>query len=540
MILRSFDRMLPLIDIDGFKIGLEDFRNAASPISNSNVNGNSYSGVSNDVDVKPIAGSSNGKTTDFESVNAVSTTAPASIDFQLTPPPGLMGEIARFIYEASPRQVPEIAIAAAIGLMGGICGKAYNVSGTGLNQYVILLANTGSGKEAMASGIDKLMNAIKNMVPTSSNFIGPAEIASGQALVKYINQYPCFVSILGEFGIRMQTVSDPHAKGPERTLLRIMLDLYNKSGHHQAFRSSIYSDKEKNIGGTQSPAFSILAESTPETFYQVLNEEMVSAGLLPRFLIIEYKGKVPYLNENASNVEPPLYLIDQFSSLVAQCEQVMHAKRFVPVMFDPIADKILKNFQKFATDKVNASDKDFVRHLWSRAHMKAMKISALICVGINPIEPTITTEYIDQNGVIHNPVQWAINLVTNDIRVLSSKFEQGEIGSGTSELKQLQFTRRVIKEYVSGEIEWEKAEKYKVIKPMFDDKVIPGAYLSRRLAGQHSFRLDRMGSTIAIKRALQALIDADTIREIPPSQLQEKYGTRQKAYVVSNVKGLGD
>jgi len=88
--------------------------------------------------------------------------------------------MAQFIYSAAPRPVPEVALAAAIGLMAGITGRAYNISGTGLNQYVLLLAMTGAGKEAAASGINKLMNTIKMQVPTSTGFIGPSEISSAQ------------------------------------------------------------------------------------------------------------------------------------------------------------------------------------------------------------------------------------------------------------------------------------------------------------------------------------------------------------------------
>ncbi len=511
MIGYSFDKMLPPIDIDGFKVALERFQNGSinrhSSILSNNVS--AYNVANNNASNKELI-------------------YPFTEKFKLDPPPGLMGEIARFIYDASPRQIPEISIAAAIGLMAGITGKAYNVNAMGLNQYIIILALTGTGKESAASGIDKLMNAIKLQVPTAYNFIGPAEISSGQALVRYINQNPCFVSILGEFGIRMQSMSDPRANGPEKMLLRTFLDLYNKSGHHQSFRPTIFSDKEKNITTTLAPSFSVLAESTPETFYQVLNEDMVSAGLLPRFLIVEYKGKVPYLNENAKNVEPPLYLTDAFSSLVAQCEMINHAKRVIDVQSTPEADDMLRKFQYFATDKVNANDKDFVRQLWSRAHMKITRLSATIAVGCNMIEPVITVEH----------VKWSTNLVVNDIRILSSKFEQGEIGAHTSELKQLEHARSIIKEYLM--LEDEKAEKYKVPKNVFEDRVITAQYLSRRLAGQTSYRNDKMGSTIALKRAIQALMDADVLREIPKSQMQSKYGNNQKAYVISNVKALGE
>jgi len=496
MISKSFDQMLPPIDIDGFKVALEQFGTKAKQTENNNV---------------PVSVSD----------HIISTQHKSTIPL----PPGLMGVIAQFIYDSSPRQVPEIAIAGAIGLMAGICGKAYNISSTGLNQYVILIAQTGAGKETMASGIDKLMNSVKLQVPTSAGFLGPAEIASGQALVKYINSHPCFVSILGEFGIRLQSISNPHANGSEKNLLRIMLDLYNKSGHHQSFRPSIYSDKEKNISETRAPAFTILAESTPETFYNVLNEDMVSAGLLPRFLIIEYKGKVPYLNENAINVEPNFQLVDQFSSLCAQSESIMHANRVVNVQHDEAADKLLRQYQIYATDKVNANDKDFIRQLWNRAHMKTLKVSALIAVGVNPIEPVVTPEY----------VQWAMELVSNDIRVLSSRFEMGEIGANTGELKQLDEMKRMIRLYYTDE---DTVKKYKIAQKLYDDKVLVGSYLNRRLIAQASFKNDKMGATNAIKRCIQTLVDSDTIREIGRNELGSKYGTTQKSYVLKDLSLL--
>src|SRR5690606_12071521 len=49
-------------------------------------------------------------------------------------PPGLVGEIAQYIYQSSIRPVPEISLAAAIALVSGIIGRSYNISGTGLNQ----------------------------------------------------------------------------------------------------------------------------------------------------------------------------------------------------------------------------------------------------------------------------------------------------------------------------------------------------------------------------------------------------------------------
>lgn len=208
-----------------------------------------------------------------------------------TLPPGFLGDLAQFILDAAPRPVPEIALAGAIGLMAGIVGRSYNVSNppTGLNQYVLVLAPTGTGKEAIASGYSALMKSIRSAVPASVDFIGPGEMASHQAVIKYMAGGPTsFVSLVGEFGIYLQQMVGPKAPPHLTGLRRFLLDAFGKSGAYGEIRPSIYSDKDKNTVAIQSPALSIVGESTPEKFYEGLHEGLISEGLLPRFTMIEY------------------------------------------------------------------------------------------------------------------------------------------------------------------------------------------------------------------------------------------------------------
>jgi hypothetical protein len=415
--------------------------------------------------------------------------------------------------------------------MSGITGRAYNISGTGLNQYVLLLAMTGAGKEAAASGINKLMNTIKMQVPTSTAFIGPSEISSGSALFKYLgNTSQSFISLLGEFGLRLQQMSSPNANGSEVSLRRMFLDLYNKSGYSEILHASVYSDKANNTSAVPSPSFSILGESTPERFYGALNEDMISEGLLPRFLLIEYKGNRPPLNEHHTAVVPNFSLIERLASLAAQCETINHSnpRRVINVLSSDAAAKLLYDFDKYSDNRINSSNKEVIRQLWNRAHIKVLKLSALIAVGNNMIEPTIQVQ----------DMEWAANLVQADIQSLTERFEAGEIGANTFEVRQGQDIIRMIKDYVYSP--YDKIEKYIQFKsqPMHNDKVIPYVYLNKRLSPLSSYRNDKLGPTIAIKRAIQNLIDSDRIREVGKKWVDEKYGTSQRAFIISDTSIL--
>lgn len=505
MISRSFDRMLPPIDFDGIKNALEDK-------------------LARDQLALPLTVSSNGRTSSFDAENNGSSSfAVANL------PSGLLGEMASFIYQAAPRPVPEVALAAAIGLLSGITGRAYNISGTGLNQYVLLLAMTGAGKEAAASGINKLMNTIKMQVPTSTSFIGPSEISSGSALFKYLgNTSQSFISLLGEFGLRLQQMSSPNANGSEVSLRRMFLDLYNKSGYNEILHASVYSDKANNTSAVPSPSFSILGESTPERFYGALNEDMISEGLLPRFLLIEYKGDRPPLNEYHTSVIPSFSLIERLAALAAQCETINHSnpRKVINVQSTPEAAKLLYAFDKYADGRINSSSKEVIRQLWNRAHIKVLKLSALIAVGENMIEPTINVEHMN----------WSANLVQSDIQSLTDRFEAGEIGANTFEVKQSSEIIRVIKDYIK--LPYLHAERYAKFPTLHADKIIPYVYIQRRLVAASAFRNDRGGPTIAVKRAIQNLVDSDRIKEAAKSYIHDKHGTNQRCFVVHDLSIL--
>lgn len=508
-ITKAFDLKVAPINLGDYKNALED--KIARDQLELNLNGSVAQRL------EPVA--HNG------SVVGSNPTTPTNLDL----PPGLLGEIAQFIYNAAPRPVPEVALAAAIGLMAGITGRAYNISGTGLNQYVLLLAMTGAGKEAAASGINKLMNTIKMQVPTSTGFIGPSEISSGPALFKYLgNQSQSFVSLLGEFGLRLQSMSSPLANGSEVSLRRMFLELYNKSGHNDVLQSSVYSKKEDNTSAVPSPSFSLMGESTPERFYGTLNEDMISEGLLPRFLLIEYKGNRPPLNEAHTSVVPSFNLVEKLASLAAQCETVNHSnpRRVINVDRTSEAASLLNDFDKYCDTKINSSNKEVIRQLWNRAHMKVLKLAALIAVGENFIQPTITP----------NHVNWAAELVMNDIGTLQERFDAGLIGANTFEVKQAGEIIRVIKDYIKLSYEEAKIEKYAAgSQKMHNDKVIPYVYIQRRLVAASAFRNDKGGPTIAIKRAIQNLVDADRIKELGKVWAHEKYGTSQRCFVVNDL-----
>jgi primase/DNA polymerase family protein len=451
----------------------------------------------------------------------------ASIDdpnYDYTTPPGLLGEIATFIYDSSPRQVKEIALASAIGLMAGICGRAYNVSNTGLNQYVLLLAKTGTGKDSVNSGIDKLMREVRLQCPASQGFIGPSAIASGQALVKYLVKQPCFVSIVGEFGLMLQAMCSFHANPTQIILRKVLLELYMKSGHNEVLRETIYSDKANNSPIVASPSFSLLGESTPAAYYGGLDEAMIAQGLLPRFLCIEYGGRVPYLNEKHFQIKPMEQLVSKVSDVCVNCLTLMANGAVINVTMSGEAQSFSREYSRKTTDAINVSDAVIAEELWNRAHLKTIKLAALIAIGLNPYNPEISLEC----------VQWAQNLVERDIKNVFARFDRGEIGKDTNETNQIKEMEEVIADYVRRPYD-DVMKKYLVDERMMKDKVISWQYLQRRLNQRATYRNDRMGANTAMKRSMESIIASGTIREIRQMDMWQRYQLTAKGFLIADI-----
>lgn len=442
-------------------------------------------------------------------------------------PRGLMGEIAQFIYQASPRPVKETAIAAAIGLTAGITGRAYNISGTGLNLYVLLLALTGTGKEGMARGIAKLMEAIVGQCPAAADFRGPSQFASGQALIRQLaTKNPCFLSIIGEFGLKMQQLASPRASNSEIFLKQVLLELFNKSGASDVLDPAVFADKDKNIAAIKRPAVSILGESTPETFYKVIDESLIADGLLPRFLILEYNGDRPRRNKHHHHVKPSITLVEQLVELCAYSLTLQQNDSVINVEMTPEAEQFLDELDELVDDTINATKTDTLRHLWNRAHIKTLKLAAQVAVGADKISPRITLE----------DAQWAYNIVCTDITGIVRRFSAGEIGRSNEENKQGWWILKACKEYLTQP--YESLAGYRIDKRMHEAHIVTMSFISRRLIACAAFKNERMTASDCIKRAVAALIENGDIEEVGKNELNSRFSFKGRAFTIQSPERL--
>lgn len=459
----------------------------------------------------------------------VQTTAPVAapevqpytpVPSDYTLPPGLVGEMAAYFYSTAVRPVPEVALASAIALLAGMVGRCFNVSGTGLNTYMLLIAKTGTGKEGIAKCIGKLLAAVRPQVPMVDEFMGPGAFASGQGLIRVLDNRPCFVSILGEFGYTLQAMNDPRANAAQVLLKRVLLDLYAKSGWEDTLRSTAYSDTEKNTKTIHAPSVSFLGESVPEAFYDNINGGDISDGLIPRLHIIEYRGERPKRNKQAMH-PPTQQLAQRVADMVALSLTMQNNHTCANVAFDAEALRTMDAFDEECDDHMRRALGQAETQLWNRAHLKALKLSALLAVGVNPLAPTVTLEL----------AHWAIEFTKRGTDAVLSRFTSGDVGTGDA--KQMAELRRIVSEYFKHDHATLKT--YKVDPTLQKAGLIPYSYFVVRVARMASFYKDPRGATRTLRNSLETLVASEVLQAVDTATAVARFGKRQTLYAVGNT-----
>lgn len=443
--------------------------------------------------------------------------APArAFEYSLTPP-GLVGEIASYVYDSSVRPVREVALLAALGFVAGIAGRCYNISNTGLNQYLLLVAETGIGKEDGPKGIDRLIAAVRPRVPMVDEFIGPGKFASGQAIIRVLDKKPCFLSVLGEFGLTLQALNDPRAPAVTLILKQVLLDLYAKSGWNNVLRNTAYSDTEKNTHTVFAPSMSFVGDTTPETFFDALSSSDIADGLIPRLHVLDYKGERPARNRKAG-APPDAKLAARVEDLVALSLTCANNSTCANVSTAGDALSLLDAFDAECDAHINGAT-GITRHLWNRAHLKALKVAALLAVGCDLHSPTIT----------HELATWAIEFTRRGTEALLGRFEKGEVGNG--EQRQEAELKRLVEEYFK--MTPKQLGTYRSGATFQDAGLVPYFYLSARASRLACFTNDRRGARNALQDVLKDLAAKDVLVQADKAQVLGRYSRRDPMFARS-------
>jgi hypothetical protein len=193
----------------------------------------------------------------------------------LVPESGLLRDVFDFYNEVAYRRSVVMGLACAVSLVQTILGRRIR-SHTDLrtNDYNLILATTGSGKEACESTITKILDA----ADPGCRYLIPPDIQSGNGLMRAVSTCPCAIWVCDEFGKILQAVLDKKGNQHTKNIGTHLLKLYGKSAG--TYGGAAHSDGIRNR--VVQPHLCVLGLSTGSTVFEAVATDQVSDGLIGR------------------------------------------------------------------------------------------------------------------------------------------------------------------------------------------------------------------------------------------------------------------
>lgn len=487
------------------------------------------------------------KTNDSES-----NVAPNGDDRQaeISLPPGFAGVIAQYIHDAAPRPNYEAAIAGTLGLLAGINGGAYTVSNppTGLNLMLALVMKSAIGKESMNQAtwlhretcrqMHKLIPDSGLNGPTESEkFITTSRSASEPALIGTLGSNPCHAQFLGEIGLLVEQLCAAGPQSPFHGLKKLLLELSDKSGPQQQVGGITYSDQSKNKAPINGPAFSLVGNTTPDSFYGAVTSDSTEGGFMSRWTVIERHSHIRPPRNRDAVTEPSRDLVGGLALMMRYAVEARGSRPAIEPAMDAL--ELLNDFDEECDVAINATLNDAERSLHNRAYLKVQRIAGLLAIADYfgqlwrkrcERDPAPGWEIPMPTWEIgYGHVEWALYLERRGIQAITTRMAGGDMGTG-DDARQKKLVSIIVRYILSP------PAKYKTLH---ESCFIPDQYLQNNTQNVACFVKHKSGSANkGLKETINQLVDAGHLHHANDGHMQKKGMMKLgKCYLVMNLPG---
>lgn len=357
---------------------------------------------------------------------------PGPFPLDVCDPPGLVGDICRWINETSKRRQPILTLGATLAGMGAFYGRRY-ASPTDLrtNFYAIGICATGGGKDHARQQLKALFRAAG-----AKEILGGEDIASGQAVIASLKQHPSRVFFIDEFGHKLALATSPHAQHYHASIITSFLRLYSSAA--SLFLGTEYAnqeDKKNRRVDIEQPNACLYGTTTPKTFYEALSSGDAASGFLNRTALFVAE-EVPELHLVASAAPPDDLILAvrdayQIGSGRSVSRPLADAGLSGPeVRVDPRRVPMTPDADAYLSELGAHIDREIVRaklpsaELWIRCYENAVRMALIRAIGQDPSNPQITlpdAEWATKIAV------WSCRRLEYDCstRIADNPFERG-------------------------------------------------------------------------------------------------------------------
>lgn len=425
-------------------------------------------------------------------------------------PIGLLGDMYDFFLEHAVAPNPVFALAGAKTMLAGIIGRQYQVSGTGLQFFNVVLAPSGTGKQSATSGIRAIEHALRQAIPVLwDRHSGPTMLASAPGMQTLLAEKPAVYAVLNEYATTLSAITNHKSNETTRRLKGALLDLFTASSPGTIFGAAWYSDREKKKDPVISPAFSFLGDAVAEDFNEVVDADSIKDGFLPRHSLYVYSGMPPKANRNR-RMQPPPQLVNTLAKIIVHIQELETREEFIniPLYSVDLPSELHDKYSIRKAKEIGVADP--AMPVFQRVAHKILREAAL----------TAFSRWAAGMGelmVTESDIGQAEAFVLHQSDYMISAMRSGNLGRGSNarEAKVLEVMQQ-----------WSRDTKEKRIRaraPQYSvdhRDIVPQKYIIEKLKRNKLFDVDeRMNAGEMVRRTIGELVLQGTIHELSPEQV---------------------
>jgi len=307
----------------------------------------------------------------------------------LLAPPGILGTVTEWVNATARKPQPMFAVQAAIGFCATVMGRRYVTDQRNWpSLYLLNIGLSSSGKEYAKTAVEALLEACN-----LAHLIGPASYTSNSGVLSALHNQPSHLTVIDEFGKELEQASvkgNARAQGMLKSLMEVWgrCDGTLRPQGFSTFGMSEQDAKKMAERSIRNPALTMLAMTTPGTFFESIGSAAARDGFLNRFLIVESDTGRQVGNGSAIVPIPDCILQWAENTLKASSLGLVDAAvspGTVPCAAEvPISDDARAMFGQFDAECVglmNEYEVHGLSEMFGRTNEMAMRLALIAAIG---------------------------------------------------------------------------------------------------------------------------------------------------------------
>lgn len=368
----------------------------------------------------------------------------------LNNPPGILGDIARWITATAPKAQPELSLAAAIALGSVIMGRTYCTQMNNMTSlYMIMVAKSTEGKEHPQSCVEKVLTAAG-----MSHLIGGAGYTSAGAVYSALHKSPVHLTTIDEIGKLLKHSRSSGSANSEAAIDKLVEAFGRLDGilRPATYSTMTLTQAQREAAQTErvvhNPAITLLGATTPGTFYDNLTADLVKDGFLGRCLVIESK-RPRQLTQFVPRTPPPEKIVQWCQSvhisgvIEGNLTNVNLSSQPAKLVELPLSEAVFAELARIEielNDAKDAAEADGMDVILGRTVEKALRIAMIVSKARN----------VRAKQVEIQDFQWALKYAMHyDMRLINAVREERTENAHDANMKRLVDIVKKARKYTS-------------------------------------------------------------------------------------------